>query len=233
MKLGIFTDSHYSSHALTGGNRYNNQSLRKIREAYAAFEEAHCDLIICLGDLTDIEDSHQKEADNLREIAKIIQASLLPTICLMGNHDAFAFEKDEFYDILGGCIPENREICGKQLIFIDACYFGNGTHYTPDDDPSRWKETCCPFADELKQELAETQQETYVFVHQNIDPNVREDHRLDNSAQIFEILQSSGNVKAVFQGHYHPGKESEYDGIRYMTFPAMCERENAFFILTL
>jgi len=98
MKIGIYTDPHYSSQEITCGNRYNSKSLDKMRDAYRDFEAAGCDMVICLGDLTDIEDSHQKEADNLREIAKIIQASLLPTICLMGNHDAFAFEKDEFYD---------------------------------------------------------------------------------------------------------------------------------------
>ena len=33
MKLGIFTDSHYSSQEVTCGNRYNSRSLEKIRKA--------------------------------------------------------------------------------------------------------------------------------------------------------------------------------------------------------
>jgi hypothetical protein len=70
MKLGIFTDSHYSSHTITGLNkrRRNSQSLKKIKEAYDFFAAENCDLVICLGDLIDKEDSHQKEIDNLKEI---------------------------------------------------------------------------------------------------------------------------------------------------------------------
>lgn len=57
MKLGIFTDSHYSSHEITCEKRYNSRSLEKIKEAYALFEKEKCDLAICLGDLTDKEDT--------------------------------------------------------------------------------------------------------------------------------------------------------------------------------
>lgn len=233
MKLGIFTDSHYSSHALTGRNRYNSQSLRKIKEAYAAFEKAQCDLVICLGDLTDIEDSHQKEASNLREIAQVIRSSPLPTICLMGNHDAFAFDKEEFYDILGGCVPKAMELDRKQLLFLDACYFADGSHYAPGDDPGRWEDTCFPFAEALEKQLSQLHEDTYVFLHQNIDPAIPQDHRLHNADALAAIFAGSGVVKTVFQGHYHPGKESEHDGVRYMTFPAMCENETAYGIINL
>ena len=53
MKIGLFSDSHYSSAEVTCQRRFNNQSLRKIREAMAAFQD--CDLVISLGDLTDVE----------------------------------------------------------------------------------------------------------------------------------------------------------------------------------
>ena len=50
----MFSDAHYSSAASTG-LRLNNQSLRKIREAYACFAEQGCELVVCLGDLIDTE----------------------------------------------------------------------------------------------------------------------------------------------------------------------------------
>ena len=233
MKIGLFTDSHYSSQEVTCGCRYNNQSLRKIREAYTAFEAADCDLVICLGDLTDKEDAHQKEAENLREIAELIAASPIPTVCVMGNHDAFTMSAEEFYGILSGCVPENRELDGKQLLFLDACYYQSGEHYAPGDDLGRWTDTCYPFLDELEQVLSATTKETYIFLHQSVDPAIREDHRLHNADLLAKLFARCGKVKAVYQGHYHPGMESEHDGIRYITLPAMCERENAYFILTL
>ena len=227
MKVGFFTDSHYSSQAVTCTNRYNNQSLRKILEAYDYFVRENCDLVICLGDLTDKDTDHAREITNLQEMAEVIHSCPIPTICLMGNHDAFSFTADAFYDILG-CRPQTMEAEGKRLIFLDACYFKSGQHYQPGD--SDWTDTFYPFTPELKQQLAGYDGDIYVFLHQNIDPTIRQDHMLHNAAEINRILAESGRVKAVFQGHYHWGKTSSHGGIRYITFPAMCENEHCYFV---
>ena len=49
MKIGLYTDSHYSSQEVTCGCRYNSRSLDKIRAAYDFFERSSCDFlrIIC------------------------------------------------------------------------------------------------------------------------------------------------------------------------------------------
>ena len=122
MKLGIFTDSHYSSQEITCGNRYNSRSLEKIKQAYCYFEEEKCDLVICLGDLTDKESTHEKEVENLSKIAQIISNSPLKTVCLMGNHDAFALCENEFYDILGLSKYELIEADGKTLISASSIW---------------------------------------------------------------------------------------------------------------
>ena len=67
MKIGLFSDSHYSSAPLTCQRRFNNQSLRKIKEAMASCKK--CDMVITLGDLTDVEPHQEKEESNLRQIA--------------------------------------------------------------------------------------------------------------------------------------------------------------------
>ena len=227
MKLGIFTDPHYSSQEVTCEKRYNSRSLEKIKQAYRFFEEAQCDLVICLGDLTDHEDSHEQEIANLRLAAAVIHASPVKTVCLMGNHDAFSFTVEEFYRVLGGCRPVQIEAEGKTLLFADACHFKSGAHYQPGD--SDWTDTAFPHVDELRQALDAACGSVYVFLHQNIDPEIPKDHCLFNAAEINDLLRQSGKVKAVFQGHYHPGRQSERNGICYRTFPAMCENENAYF----
>ena len=228
MKIGIFTDPHYSSQTLTCKRRYNSRSLEKIREAYRFFLRERCDLVVCLGDLTDREVSHAQELRNLEALAELIRSQPVETVCLMGNHDAFSFTQEEFYGVLGGCRPENRHLGEKNLIFLDACYFTGGRHYMPGD--TDWTDTCYPFVEDLKKQLRQAKGDIYVFVHQNLDPNVRQDHCLSNSEQINELLRSTPGVKAVFQGHYHRGRESLLNGIRYITFPAMCEGEQAYFI---
>lgn len=231
MKIGIFTDSHYSSKEVTCTNRYNNQSLRKIREAYQYFENNGCEIVICLGDLIDTEDTVEKEIENLSSISEIIKKSPLHTVCLMGNHDAFVLTPQRFYSVLGIEPPRRHVLGGRNFIFLDACYSKSGKHYAPGD--SDWRDTYYPFANELKKELGALSAPAYVFIHQNIDPKIKQDHNLFNDEEIFSIIKQSGIVKAVFQGHYHPGKESVYEGIRYITLPAMCENESAYWVFEL
>ena len=232
MKIGIFTDSHYSSQEITCGKRYNSKSLEKIRDAYVYFENSGCDLVICLGDLIDKENNHEKEIENLRRVAQLINKSSVPTVCLMGNHDAFAFEQDEFYEILGKkCQPRTLRIKNKNLLFIDACYFKNGKHYQPGD--SDWTDSFYPKAEEFVQSLAGLSGDSYVFIHQNIDCTISQDHRLFNADKICRLIEDSGVVKAVYQGHYHPGKCSKAGNVRYVTFPAMCEGDGRWYVIEI
>lgn len=231
MKLGIFTDSHYSSQKVTCGNRYNSESLRKIKEAYAYFEQEQCDLIVCLGDLIDKENKPEKVIRNLEAVAEVIRSCPIPSVCLMGNHDGFALETETFYGILGTAIPEELALHGCRLLFLDTCYFKNGLHYMPGD--TDWTDTYYPFAERLQEKLENMQEPCYVFMHQNIDPAIAESHRLWNWETIFRSINRSGVVKTVFQGHYHPGHRSEYDGVSYIALPAMCQNEKAYFIYEL
>lgn len=231
MKLGIFTDAHYSSASVTCTNRYNSKSLDKIKKAYEYFKAENAELVICLGDLTDTEKSHEKEVENLAEIAEVIKASGIKTICVMGNHDGFCYTLDEFYGILGGCKPEKLCVDGKNLAFVDACYFKNGRHYEPGD--SDWEDTFYPFEKELEESLSKLDGDIYVFMHQNVDANIPENHRLYNAKALCDVFEKNGRVKAVFQGHYHPGFESENNGVKYVTLPAMCSLDEGWFVTEL
>lgn len=227
MKIGFFTDSHYSQFSTCVG-RFNNQSLRKIKEAYAFFEKENCDLVVCLGDLIDHEDSHQKEIENLKEIAFILNNSKIKTVCLMGNHDAFSFDTDEFYKVLNIESPKTITCENKTLLFLDACYFKSGEHYTASGGD--WTDTFYPFCEELKQTLEGINGDVYIFLHQNLDTSVSKDHLLYNTEEMNDIIAKSKKVKTVYQGHYHKGSRNVINGIKYVTFPAMCQNENCYFI---
>ena len=116
-------------------------------------------------------------------------------------------------------------------MFIDACYFKNGNHYKPGD--TDWTDTYFPYIEELKKRLSGISGDAYIFIHQNIDPNIREDHRVFNDFEIREVLEKSNKVKIVFQGHFHPGNNSEHNGIKYVTFPAMCENEEGYYVVEI
>lgn len=232
MKLGFFTDPHYGSDRPDVKNRVYSQSLRKMGEAYAHFAAEKCELVICLGDLIDREKNHADEIAHLRQAAEVIDASGIRTLCVMGNHDAFTFTPEEFYEILGAAHrPQDLSVGGRNLIFLDACYYSDGTHYIVGDD--RWEDTFCPCAAALEQKLRTLQGDTYLFLHQNVDPTLPENHRLFNDAQLRKIFESSSIVKTVFQGHYHPGNRCIHNGIQYVTFSAMSDGEDAFWTVEI
>lgn len=232
MKIGLFADSHYSSAALTCGCRYNRKSLQKIKSAFEAFAKEKCDLVICLGDLIDHEKKHSDEILHLQEIADIIKRYAIKTVVIMGNHDAFSFTEEEFYIILGeDCKPKTLSVAGKTLLFADACYYKNGDHYRVGDDD--WTNTYVPDLKSLEEKLSSSVGDCYVFMHQNVDAAIREDHRIFNDVEFREVIEKSGKVKGVYQGHYHAGNYSKLNGIKYITLPAMCERKNAYFVVEI
>lgn len=230
MKIGLYSDPHYSSQELTGGNRYNSRSLDKMKAAYADFEAAGCDLIVCLGDLTDTEDTHEQEVENMRQIAALFAACPIPTVCVMGNHDAYVFEPREFYALLGGCEPLDWVDEGKTLLFLSANHNPDGSAYRP--HAFHWDQCYVP-TEGLAERLAAAEGEVYVFLHQNLDAACPADHRPVNADAVCAVLEAAGNVKAVYQGHFHWGADTEKDGVRYVTLPAMCCYENTHRIIEI
>ncbi len=228
MKIGLFADAHYSSQELTCGKRRNNLSLGKLREAYAYFAAQQCGLVISLGDLIDKNGSHALDVRHLEEVSKVIAASGIETVCIMGNHDAFTFSREEYYGILGGCKPADRTADGLRLMFPDTCYFRNGERYTPAGGD--WTDCFLPTQDAFLSALSGSETPAAVFLHHNIDPAVPENHRLSNADALFSGINGSKRVKTVFQGHYHPGMRTRCGDVLYVTLPAVCENENAYFI---
>ena len=230
MKIGLYTDPHYSSQEVTCGNRYNNKSLDKMRAAYRDFEAAGCDLILCLGDLTDTEDTKEQEVFNMRKISDFLSFYSVPTVAVMGNHDAYVFQPEEFYALLGGCEPRDITVGGKTLLFLSANFNPDGTPYHP--HAFQWDKCYIP-TEELRERIAAAEGDVHVFLHQNLDPNCPADHRPANADQVCRILAESGKVKAVYQGHFHWGADNVVDGIRYVTLPAMCCYENTHRIIEI
>lgn len=234
MKLGLFSDPHYCAKDVTCGTRRPSLSFGKIRAAMEAFRDAGAEYVICLGDLVDECGTMEENITAITELSAMIRSFGIPVEYVMGNHDYQNFTREEFRTYTGSAAGTIR--CGtKTLIFLDANYADNGEIYRR--NALDWTNAFLP-ADQvcgLREVLAlpETE-EAYVFVHQNLDPSVESHHIIRNAAEVRAVIRDSGKVKAVFQGHYHPGKESVIDGIPYHTLPAMCEGEaNRFAIVEI
>ena len=232
MKIGLFSDPHYSSQELTGGNRRNNLSLGKMRAALEHFAAEQCDRVICLGDLTDTEDTKEKEIANMRQIAALFAEYPMPITVVMGNHDAYVFTAEEFYALLGGCEPMDIHQEGKHLLFLDTNYTAAGVKYTPHG--FCWDDAGLPDPEALRDELAALDGDVYIFMHQNIDPSIpAQDHRLANADAVCDIIEDSGKVRAVYQGHFHWGNRSARNGVEYITLPAMAVYDETCMIIAV
>lgn len=229
MKIGLYADPHYADRELTGDCRRNRASLQKIKDAYADFLKAGCELAVCMGDLADSDKPHERELANLELLAETINSFPIRTFFIMGNHDAFAYGAEEFYRVLGGGEPQDIHTPNFDLLFLDACYFKNGVRYARGD--SDWRDTFLPDAGRLEERLAECGDNVYVFMHQNLDPQVPEVLRLANADEVIGILEKSGKVKTVYQGHHHPGHRTVCNGIEYISLPAMCEHDDVHMII--
>ncbi len=77
----------------------------------------------------------------------------------------------------------------------------------------------------LKDDLNANDKSVIVFAHQRLD--VANNHGVKNNAEVRAILESSGKVLAVFQGHSHQNDLKEIGGIHYCTLHAMVEGSGA------
>jgi alkaline phosphatase len=60
-----------------------------------------------------------------------------------------------------------------------------------------------------------------VFAHQRLD--VENNHGVKNAKAVRKVLEDSGKVLAVFQGHSHQNDYKEIAGIHYCVLKAMVE----------
>ena len=230
MKIGLFTDTHYK--CVNGEIRLHKDSLEKIKAVLALFKSEGCALSVCLGDVIDTEQKHKTEIENLKTVKQVFDNSGIEIVALMGNHDGFCFTPDEFYSVLGEEYRPQTVHCGdKTLIFADANFFKSGVRYAPGD--SDWTDTYLPDIDRIKNEIEASLGDCYVFIHQSVDPDILESHRIANDKEFREMLEESGKVRAVIQGHFHDGARSVHSGIDYITVSAMCEHELPYAILEI
>ena len=74
----------------------------------------------------------------------------------------------------------------------------------------------------IKEVLEGDADNVYLFMHQCLAPDAEKRHRIRNYERVHSLLANSKKKITVIQGHYHYGANSEIDGIKYITLPALC-----------
>ena len=228
VRFGIVTDCHYAD-ADTAGTRYYRESLAKLGECIEAVNAQKVDFLVELGDFKD-QDSppvEQKTISYLRAVEGVFRKFDGPTYHVLGNHDADSLSKAQFLANIenAGTEPAKSyysfDFNSVHFVVLDANYKSDGVDY--DHGNFDWTDANVPPAELqwLRQDLATSRGAVIVMIHQLLDGTGS--HYVKNAAEVRQVLEQSGRVLAVFQGHHHDGSYSLIEGIHYYTLKALIE----------
>jgi predicted phosphodiesterase len=222
LKIGLVTDVHFAEKDARI-NRYYRESLAKLRDGIELFTAKEAGFLVELGDLVDDAGSLSEEIGYLEKISGELRRFKGEWFHVFGNHCLAKFSKQEFVQHAGlkGDSYHSFDRGSFHFVVLDACFRTDGQAYERGN--FEWTDTDIPAVERewLRADLAATSKPSVVFVHQRLDV---EDHYAARSAGLVrEILEKSGKVTAVFQGHSHKNDYSEIGGIHYCTLRAMVE----------
>jgi predicted phosphodiesterase len=226
LSLALITDLHF------GPAAFHESKLRKLthhaatltREVLAQLHDERCpDLLVNLGD--DIEDEN-RELDLARysECQTILRSAKSELINVVGNHDTIHLNRDEIARIWGrqGPLFYSMDRGGFHLVILH-------TMERKDIDvriPSAQLEW-------LRTDLARTTLPVVIFMHHSAGEQDFHDSRwfrnaahlalVEERAQLREILEASGKVRVVFNGHVHRNHLDVIRGIPYVSVQSLIE----------
>lgn len=225
VKFGLITDLHYADKP-PAGTRFYRETLAKLAEATTQFEKDAPSFVVELGDLIDAADTVETELAYLKRVNRQFAAISKNRHCVLGNHCVDTLTKEEFLDGVGQKHPHySFDSGGVHFVILDACFSGNGKPYGRKS--SKWTDANIPRdqIDWLKSDLKTTDKKVIVFAHQRLD--VANDYGVKNASDVRKVLEASGKVLAVFQGHSHKNDYKDVAGIHYCTLVAMIEGSGA------
>ena len=227
-RFGIITDCHYADTEPVG-TRFYRESLNKLSEGVALMNTEKVDFLIELGDFKDQDKPpvEQKTISYLRAVEKVFQDFNGPTYHVLGNHDLDSISKGQFLAGVEntGIDPRRSyysfDVKALRYVVLDANFKADGKDY--DHGNFDWTDANIPPEELawLERDLSQAPGHVIVFIHQLLD-GVGSVYA-KNGADVRQILQASGKVLAVFQGHHHTGAYSNMEGIHYYTLKALVE----------
>ncbi len=221
LRIGLAADLHYADKP-PSGTRYHQESLTKFSEAAKRFQQEKPDHIIAMGDLIDSAADLDTEKGYLTQVVK--EFSPLPGKhhFVLGNHCVENLTKTEFLGIVG---QEKSyysfDAQGYHFVILDACFNKEGASYGRKN--FEWGDSNIPAAELewLRADLQQTEHKAIVCVHQCLD--LIPPYGVRNCNAVKSVLEKSGKVLGVLQGHFHFGNYSDMHGIHYCTLQAIVE----------
>lgn len=230
IRFGMFSDVHYADRE-PAGNRFYRQSFGKVQEGIELMNQEKLDFVIELGDFKD-QNAIPNEANTLKyltDIESVFGSFHGATYHVLGNHDMDGISKKQFLErVKNTRIPATRSYYSFNrkrihLVVLDGNFTKEGKEY--DHGNFNWEDSSIPPAqiDWLKEDLKSNKLPVIVFIHQMLDDSKGVKQAVQNAAEMRQILENSGNVLCVFQGHVHEERYNLINGIHYYSVNAVVD----------
>ena len=221
LRVGLMTDLHYADKK-PAGTRFYREALGKLDEAVAFMNREQPALVVELGDFIDQADSVDQEIEWLRVMERHYAKLAMPRHYVLGNHCVGTLNKREFAANTGASGGHaSFEAGGVTFLLLDSGFREDGTPYERKN--FNWQDANLPKSELawLEAELDRAGGPVIVLAHQRLD--LDKAHAVRNAAEVRALLEKSGRVLAVFQGHSHKNDYQQIAGIHYTTLVAMVE----------
>lgn len=232
IKIGIVTDIHAG---LDNDYIKGSLALKLFDEALNELKKHDPIMLLDLGDRTN-DDSLEIRRNNIAELGKRFSALSIPRHHLLGNHDFLPRAEQE--QLLNTQLTNHSVVVeGWQLVFLYT--FNDTVKGGLTEDDLQW----------LGQTLSSNALPVIVFTHQPLDGVPTKGNTLfdaiphyltpTNHEKARAILEVSGKVKLVVNGHTHWNHLERMNGIAYTHLTAVTplvqskEKTTAYSVLTL
>ena len=230
IRFGMISDIHYADRE-PAGTRFYRQSLTKVQEAIDRMNQEKLDFAIELGDFKD-QDTVPNEANILKylaDIESVFRKFKGPTYHVLGNHDVDGISKQQFLERVENTdIPKTESYYsfsrkGIHFVVLDGDFTKEGKAY--DHGNFSWDDSFIPEnqINWLKDDLKENRLPVVVFIHQMLGNWRDVKLEVQNAAAVSQILEQSGKVICVFQGHVHEESYNLINGIPYYSVNAVVD----------
>lgn len=230
LKIGFVTDLHFGPAAFHEGKlrKLSHHAAELTRGVVRAMNEVvRPDLFVNLGD--DIEDeSRDADLRRYQECQDILRTADAELVNVAGNHDTVHLTRDDLARIWGqeGPLFRSFDRGGYHIVVLHTIE-RKDVDVRIADAQLEW----------LARDLAATSLPVIVLMHHSASEQNLEDsywfHGVPHLALVKErarlraVLEASGRVRVVFNGHVHRNHLDVIGGIAYVTFQSLIENLDA------
>lgn len=226
LKFALISDVHF------GPAAYHNGKLRKLTHeadrltrqfVEAVNREARPDLVINLGDV--LEDRNpQSDLENYSTFVSILSALQAPVLHVAGNHDTIHLSEPELARLWqrSGELFYSRVVCGVHFSVLHTLETKDTAVHLPERQ-FEW----------LAHDLEQASHPVVVLMHHPASEMLLAGNRWFENAphvcrvaerrRLRRLLETSGKVAAVFNGHVHWNHFDMIAGIPYITLQSLTE----------